>query len=427
MKKIVFLAAMLALTAGPLLVVDCTAQRISADEQKIVSYIDANKEDAIKLLERAVNVESPTDNLTGVRDVGSIFQGELAALGFSTKWLDMPAEMKRAGHLFAEKKGTQGRRILLLGHLDTVLTGEKFRRDGDRGYGSGSSDMKAGDVVIIYALKALHESGALKDANVIVVLTGDEENTGAPNETRIAGLIDAAKRSDVALSFDGGDRNSAQPSERGQSFWALEVSAKTGHSSHIFREDAGSGAIFEAARIIDEFYLTLRNEKYLSFNPGAIGGGSDLTDDGKTTLTISGRGSVVPSKALSWGDLRFISKEQEAAARAKMREIVSKSLPGATSKITFYDGLPAMPPTAQNFELLKQLDLVSRDLSFGPVDAAEPIGGAGDISEIAHLLPCLDDLGGIDHNIHATGEYVELDTLPMQIKRAALLIYRLTR
>lgn len=403
------------------------AQKISANEQRIVNYIDAHREDAIALLEKTVNIESPTDNLAGVKQVGIVFKEEFDALGFATKWLEMPAEMKRAGHLLAEKNGSKGKRILLLGHLDTVLSGERFRREGDKGYGTGSSDMKAGDVVIVYALKALRETGLLKDASVIVILTGDEENTGQPNETRIAGMIAAAKRSDVALSFDGGDKNLAQPSERGQSFWSLEVTAKTGHSSHIFREDTGSGAIFEAARILNQFYESLHNEKYLSFNPGAIGGGSEIGDDGKITLTVTGRGSVVPSKAVVWGDLRFISKEQEAAARAKMREIVAKSLPGTSAKITFSDGLPAMPPTEGNNALLKQLDAVSRDLNFGGVEAAEPIGGAGDISEIAHLLPCLDDLGGIDHNIHARGEYVELDTLPMQIKRAALLIYRLTR
>ncbi len=410
-----------------LLAADVYGQKISANEQRVVDYIDAHDQDAIALLEKAVNIESPTEDVAGVKAAGTLFKEQLDSLGFESRWADMPADMKRAGHLVAEKKGSKGKRILLLGHLDTVLSGERFRRDGTRGYGSGSSDMKAGDVVIVYALKALRETGLLKDASVIVVLTGDEENEGQPNDVRIAPMIAAAKRSDVALSFDGGYRSQALASERGQSFWYLEVSAKTGHSSHIFRDDGGNGAIFEASRIIDQFYQSLHNEKYLSFNPGAIGGGSELTDDGKITLTVSGRGSVIPSKAESWGDLRFISKEQEASARARMRKIVTRSLPGTSAKISFSDGLPAMPLTKANLALLKQLDGVSRDLHFGPVGAAEPIGGAGDISEVAYLLPGLDDLGGVDHNIHERGEYVELDTLPMQIKRAAVLIYRLTR
>ncbi len=66
----------------------------------------------------------------------------------------MPAEMKRAGHLTAQQKGTKGKRILLLGHLDTVLTGEKFRREGGIGYGTGIADMKSGNVILYYALKS---------------------------------------------------------------------------------------------------------------------------------------------------------------------------------------------------------------------------------------------------------------------------------
>jgi glutamate carboxypeptidase len=402
------------------------ARQISADEQRIANYIDAHAGDATALLEKIVNIESPTENLVGVRQVGMVFKEEFAALGFTTQWLEMPAEMKRAGHLLVEKHGTKGRRVLLLGHLDTVLSGEKFRREGDKAYGTGTSDMKAGDVVILHALKALHETGALKEASVIVILTGDEESSGEPKAVRLDSMIAAAKRSDLALSFDGGARNAALAAERGQSFWDVAITAKTGHSSQIFRQETGSGSIFEAARILNQFYEALRGEKYLSFNPGLVAGGSEIEDQ-LTTVTVKGRGSVVPSKTIMFGDLRFISRQQEESVRARMKEIVEKSLPGTSSKIMFYDGLPAMPPTAGNYALLKQLDAVSRDLGLGGVEAEEPEGGATDLSEIAHLLPCLEDLGGIGGNEHARGEYVELDTLPVQIKRTALLIYRLTR
>jgi glutamate carboxypeptidase len=214
-------------------------------------------------------------------------------------------------------------------------------------------------------------------------------------------MIAAARRSDAALSFDGGETNAALPAERGQSFWELTVSAKAGHSSHIFREDTGGGAVFESARILNQFYESLHNEKYLSLNPGAIAGGSEVRDDGQITMTVTGRGSVVSSKAVAYGDLRFISKEQQETARARMRDIVAKSLPGTSAKITFTDGLPAMPPTEGNNALLKQLDEVSRDLNFGKVEAEEPIGGATDLSEVAHLVPCLEDLGAIGAGEHA--------------------------
>ena len=403
------------------------AQKISADEQKIVNYIDAHTKDAITLLEKTVNIESPTENLKGVKQVGIIFKEEFESIGFAGKWLEMPAEMKRAGHLIAEKNGTKGKRILLIGHIDTVLTGEKFRREGSKAYGTGASDMKAGNVVLYYALKALHASGALKDASVIVMLTGDEESSGKPVEISRGDMIAAAKRSDLALSFENGASSTATVARRGSSGWQLEVTAKTGHSGQIFKETMGSGAVFEAARIINQFYETLHNEKYLTFNPSVMAGGTEVEISGGN-ITTQGKTNVVAAKAIVRGDLRFINEEQKEAARAKMREIVAKSLPGASAKITFSDGIPAMPPTEGNYALLKQLDAVSQDLNYGKIEALDPgERGAGDISYIAHLLPSLDGLGATGRNAHARGEYTDLDTLPRQIKRTALLIYRLTR
>ena len=403
------------------------AQRISADEQKIVNYIDAHTEDAITLLEKTVNIESPTENLKGVKQVGIVFKEEFQSLGFASKWIEMPAEMKRAGHLIAEKNGTKGKRVLLIGHIDTVLSGEKFRREGNKAYGTGASDMKAGNVVLYYALKALHASGALKDTSVIVMLTGDEESSGKPIEISRGDMINAAKRSDLALSFENGASSTATVARRGSSGWQLEVTAKTGHSGQIFKETMGSGAVFEAARIINQFYETLHNEKYLTFNPSVIAGGTEI-ETGEGRFTTQGKSNVVAAKAIVRGDLRFINEEQKEAARAKMREIVTKNLPGASAKITFSDGIPAMPPTSGNYALLKQLDAVSQDLDFGKIEALDPgERGAGDISYIAHLLPSLDGLGATGRNAHARGEYTDLDTLPRQIKRTALLIYRLTR
>ncbi|HKB67224.1 MAG TPA: M20/M25/M40 family metallo-hydrolase [Pyrinomonadaceae bacterium] len=403
-----------------------SAQKISPEEQKIVDYIDAHTNEATALLEKTVNIESPTENLTGVKQVGAIFKAEFESLGFTTRWINMPVEMKRAGHLLAEKKGTKGKRILVLGHIDTVLKGEKFRREGNKAFGTGSSDMKAGDIVLLFALKALRDTGALKDAGIIVMLTGDEEDSGDPVELSRGDMIAAAKHSDLALSFENGGSNIATVARRGSSDWTLEVTARTGHSSAIFK-GMGSGAIFEAARILDQFYETLRGEEYLTFNPSVISGGTEVEVKDQS-LTTRGKTNVVPARVIVRGDLRFISEAQKESARAKMREIVAKSLPGTSAKITFADGIPAMSPNEGNYNLLKQLDAVSQDLGFEKIEALDPgARGAGDVAYVTHLIPGLDGLGATGGGAHARGEYADLDTLPRQIKRAAVLIYRLTR
>ena len=403
------------------------AQKISAEEQKLVDYIDAHIGEAIALLEKTVNIESPTENLAGVKQVGAVFKQEFESLGFNAKWIAMPAEMQRAGHLLAEKSGSKGKRVLLLGHLDTVLSGEKFRRDGNKAFGTGSSDMKAGDVVLYFALKALHDTGALKDASVVVLLTGDEEDSGDPVEVSRGDMISAAKRSDLALSFENGGSNIATVARRGSSDWLLEVTARTGHSGQIFKPSMGNGAIFETARILNQFYETVRGEQYLTFNPSVISGGTEVEVKDQS-LTTRGKTNVVPARVIVRGDLRFMTAEQREAARAKMREIVARSLPGTAAKITFYDGIPSMPPSEGNYQLLKQLDAVSQDLGFEKIEALDPgERGAGDVSYVTHLIPGLDGLGATGGGAHARGEYADLDTLPRQIKRATVLIYRLTR
>ncbi len=403
------------------------AQKLSSEEQKIITYIDAHKEDAVTWLEKIVNIESPTQNLKGVKDVGSAFKSEFDAIGFTTKWIEMPAEMKRAGHLVAELSGTKGKRILLLGHLDTVLSGEKFHREGNRAFGTGSSDMKAGDIVMLYALKALQNAGALKDRQIIVMYTGDEEASGHPHEISRGDMFAAAKRSDLALSFEGAVRNTATVGRRGASGWTLEVSGETGHSSGIFGERMGAGAIFEASRIINQFYEQLHGEKYLTFNPSVIVGGTDVALT-NSSGTATGKSNVVPQKVVVKGDLRFISEEQKEAARAKMREIVAKNLPRTNAKISFEDGIPAMSPNDGNYALLKQLDQVSQDLGFGKIEALDPgERGAGDVAFISQIIPGLDGLGSKGANAHAPGEWTDLESMPMLIKRTAVLIYRLTR
>lgn len=404
------------------------AQNLSPDERKIIEYIDSHNSEAISLLERVVNVESPTEDLVGVRNVGMIFGDEFKALGMTVKWLEMPSEMKRAGHMVAETRGKSGKRILLLGHLDTVLRGEKFRRDGDRVYGTGIGDMKGGNVIILQALRALNASNLLKDTQIMVMLTGDEENSGHPVEISRGAMVEAAKRSDAVLSFEGAVRNTATVGRRGGSSWKLEIEAKTGHSSQIFKESMGDGAIFEASRILNEFREKLGHEKYLTFNPSLFVGGTTASSNGPEG-SATGKTNVVPAKVVVHGDLRFISEEQKESARAKMREIVSKNLPGTSARITFVDGIPAMTPVDGNYTLLKQLDGVSQDLGFGTVEALDPGDrGAGDIAFVSGIVPGLDGLGiGGGENSHAKGELANAATLPLLTKRAAIMIYRLTR
>jgi glutamate carboxypeptidase len=402
---------------------------LDRSERAIAQHVAAGQPEAEALLARVVDIDSPTEDVAGVRAVGDIFAEELRAIGFSTRWVELPASMKRAGHLVAETRGTKGKRVLMLGHVDTVLSGEPFRREGTRALGTGTADMKGGAVVMLQALKALHAAGALEGRRITVMLTGDEEDAGMPIAQSRAPMLELARASDVALSFEAAIDGTATIGRRGINSWTLEVQGETGHSSGIFGEERGSGAIYEASRILASIQAELGSEKYLTINPSVIVGGTKAAlDDYRGTA--EGKTNVIAPIAVARGDFRYISLEQERSVRERMQAIVARHLPRTRATLSFDEGgYPPMTPTPGNEELLKLLDGASRDLGLGPVAALDPAErGAGDIGFIAHLLPCLDGLGsGGGGNSHAPGEYTDLATLTPMAQRAAVLIRRLTR
>jgi glutamate carboxypeptidase len=408
------------------------AQKLNKAEKKIVKSVAANNDEALDFLKKVVNINSGTMNHEGVKEVGMVFKEAYDALGFTTSWIDM-TEVNRSGHLFAEVKGSKGKKILLIGHLDTVFEKdspfEEFTMVNDTlARAQGANDMKGGDVIMLYALKALVDNGLLKNNQIIVAYTGDEESTGKPLEISRKDLIDAAKRSDIALGFETSTGfNYATVARRGSSGWKIEVTGKRAHSSGVFNERVGAGAIFEMSRILNEFYNNVRGEEYLTFNPGVILGGTEVDfEQALSKGTAFGKSNVVPQTAVVTGGLRFITEDQKERTRAKMQEIVNNNLPHTSATITFTDSYPAMPPTEGNLKLLEVLNNVSLDLGQGEVKAYDPgRRGAADISFVASYVDCLGGLGAMGSGAHTPQETINLKTFKAITERTAILIYRL--
>ena len=404
-------------------------------ERAMAAYVDAHAEEAISLLERAVNINSGTMNLAGVRRVGDLFRAEFDALGFTTEWVD-GSSWQRAGHLVARHPG-RGPKILLIGHLDTVFEPDspfqKFERlDANTGRGPGVMDMKGGDVIIIQALKALREAKLLDEMHVVVVMTGDEEAAGRPLARARAALLAEAKGAAVAMGFEDGDGdpNHAVISRRGTTNWTLTVKGTPGHSSQIFKPELGAGAIYEAARILDAFRTRLSTEPYLTFNPGVMVGGTAADFDGvQSRGTAFGKSNVIAEHATVQGDLRALSADQFAKAQATMREIVKSSLPRTSAEIVFDEGYPPLAPSNGNEQLLAAFDRASRDLGLAPVTPVSPDrAGAADVSFIDGLVPMIMDAAGLKgRDGHTVTETADLRVLAIQAKRAAVTLARLGR
>lgn len=409
--------------------------QLTSVEQEIVQQIEANNVQALELLGKVVNINSGTLNFTGVKKVGDIFRKELDDLGFKTNWIDGQA-FQRSGHLLANHPG-KGKHLLLIGHLDTVFEPESpiqqyIMIDSNTMRGPGVCDMKGGDVIIIYALKALKKAGLLDAMNITVIMNGDEERSGKPLSLARKVLIEVAQSADVALGFENGDGNpkTAVIARRGSSSWKLTVSGNPAHSSQIFNESVGAGAIYEASRILNQFYQKLAAVEYLTFSPGLIVGGTSVNyDSTQSRGSAFGKNNVVAGTSLVTGDLRTISAQQLENTKSVMKNIVEKHLPGTSADMIFYDSYPPLAPTGGNKKLLGIYDNLSRELGFGPVSAVHPNKvGAADVSFTAPYVDMvIDGLGLCGADDHTENETADLTTLPMQTKRAAILLYRLFR
>ena len=419
-----------------LLSLSTRAGALSDDEQAIIDWVDQHQEQAIALLEETVNIGSGTMNHKGVRAVGDVMARELNALDLKVRWIDMPEAVNRAGHLFAKKAGS-GTKLLLIGHLDTVFEADDefqaFNRTGNTAEGPGISDMKSGNAVIVYALKALDHIGALEDMAVTVAYTGDEEKPGRPLAVSRRDLLEAGQWADIALGFEGAITTEgsdwATIARRSSSSWMLEVKGRQAHSSAIFSDDVGAGAINEAARILNTFFTQVRGDYGLTFNAGNIQGGTAVTYDAASNKGATfGKTNVVPSHTVVHGGIRALSVEQLKNAKQHMQAIVAKHLPHTEATLSFDDSYPPMAPTEGNKTLALTLSEVNQDLGRGAMKTWDPLRrGAADIAFVAPYTNALAGLGALGKGGHTPNESLQLDSMALAIKRAAILMLRLSK
>ncbi len=429
MKKLLFLVIMFMASQ--------VSAQLSNEEQKIISTIDDNKATSIDLLKEIVNINSGTMNFDGVNKVGQRLVKEFEALGMDAKMIGGES-FGRAGHLVATNNSKKGPKLLLIGHLDTVFEPDSpFQSytmlNDSIMQGPGVVDMKGGDVIILLALKGLKAAGVLDKMSIEVVMTGDEELSGSPLDLSKKALIEAADRADIALGFENADGNpkTIVTSRRGAMSWELKVSGNAAHSSQIFTEKVGTGAIYEASRILNSFYEQLSTEENLTFNPGFILGGTAVDyESEKNGGSAYGKSNVVAKDVIVKGDIRAVSATQLEHAKNVMQKIVSENNPETNATLTFgTGGYPPMATTEGNKLLLRIYSQISQQLGYGPVEAVNPRNaGAADVSFTAGYVDmAVDGLGlsgADDHTVNETGN---LNMLTVQAKRAALLMYRISR
>ena len=404
-------------------------------ERKISNAVDKYNQEALTLLKKVTNINSGTMNFQGVEQTGKVFLEKLRALGLDARW-EPGNSFNRSGHVIVSQKGVKGPVIMLIGHLDTVFEPESpFQQhimlNDSIMQGPGVADMKGGNVIMLLALQALHDVGVLEKMSLEIVLTGDEEKSGSPIGLSKKALVEAAKKSDIALGFENGDGNPATAvvSRRGSMGWELRVTGNAAHSSQIFTDKVGTGAIYEATRILNGFYTQLSKEPNLTFNPGFILGGTEVSPEQEIAGgSAYGKTNVVAKEVVVRGDLRAVSLQQLEYSKKIMEDIVKASYPGTSAKLTFNEGgYPPLAPEEGNYTLLSWYSEVSEGLGLGKVSPVHPRNaGAADISFTAgHVGMALDGIGMSGADDHTINETANVYQLPRLAKRAATLMYRL--
>ena len=436
---LLLLAAALTSSLSSLVVTNVHAKTpLDINEQSIVKQVELGLEQALNDIEQSVNINSGSMNIAGVKQVGLLAKQQLLAIGFDVQWLDGSA-FNRAGHILATHQSSNPNavKILIIGHLDTVFAKDdnfqRFTRLSEtQASGPGVADMKGGNTIIIAALRALKNLNLLDNVSIKVLLTGDEESSGQPLSLSKQAIVDGAIWADIALGFENGDNNinTGMAARRGYTGWTLNVTGKPAHSSQIFNDAVGYGAIYETARILEAFRAQLEPEENLTFNPGMIIGGTSIDFDvAKSSGSAFGKSNVIAQQAKVKGDLRALSNKQLKIAKQTMQNIVKNNLNHTQAELIFAVGYPPMALTQGNLDLLAQYSQISQDLGYNVVEPANPRNaGAADISFAAeHVDMSLDGLGLMGSGAHTKNETADLTSLNKNIEKAAILIYRLAK
>ena len=232
--------------------------------------------------------------------------------------------------------------------------------------------MKGGDVAMIAALRALNATGALDGAQIIVVMTGDEESAGSPLELA-RGISSTRRSAATSRSRSRADARRVRPSPAvARAAGRSTVTARQGHSAGVFT--SGYGAVYEMARILDTFRRELAGDPTLTFNPGLVAGGTTVQRDSirhgarrrgqdQHHLSHHDRAGRSPLPARIAEGLRR-GRACARSSRSTCRAPAPRS-PSATA-------IPRCRRRRPGSSCLAQFDAVSRALGYGPVQGRPP-------------------------------------------------------
>ncbi|MGR2708711.1 M20/M25/M40 family metallo-hydrolase [Pseudomonas sp. AU10] len=370
------------------------------------------KAEALKLLERLVNIDSGSGYEPGLTQVRNIAVDELKQLGFSIELV--PDKAANNSHVIATLKGNGKAKILLMAHMDTVFkegsaAARPFHIKDGRAYGPGVMDDKGGIVAGIYALKVLKNQG-FKDYAQITFLLDASEETGSEAASEL--IRNTAKANDVTLNLEPG-----RPADglvvwrKGSATAVVEVKGKAAHAG--VAPELGRNAAMEAAHQILQL--------------GKLGDEEKKTTINFTVINAGDRKNVIPDQATAMADVRAaLPEEFDRIEKDLARVSANKLIPDTEVKTSLRRGLPPMPQTPESDKLVAIAQGIYGEL--GRKLTIEGSGGAADASLSAGVgTPTLDGFGIVGGNIHTPEEYAEVESVAPRIYLLSRMIMELSK
>jgi glutamate carboxypeptidase len=375
--------------------------------EELIRFIDGKEQEMLRFLERLVNIDSGTLHKPGIDQIGAILAERLSSFGFAMKQVP---QSQYGNHLVGNKPGKGKKRILFIGHMDTVFPPgtadlRPFRIDGSRAYGPGVLDMKGGIVCLLYALEALRSTGhASYDEMAMGVVLNSDEELLSPTSREI--IENQARQSHTVCVFEPARPGGEYVTHRkGAGKYRITVRGRAAHSGT--QPEKGRSAIIELAHKIIGLHGLTDFSIGTTVNVGLIQGGE--------------RFNIVAEKAFAEFDLRVPDVEEAKRMEDRIREIaLTPAVPDTTAELMGGLVFPPMEQTPQAKLLFEAIQGAGRALGLDLRGIST--GGGSDGNYAAQFAPTLDGMGPQGSEPHSDREFIEVATLAERSKVTAFFL-----
>jgi glutamate carboxypeptidase len=382
----------------------------TSTEAQITEWIASQKTAMIDLLREVVDIDSGSYDKPGVDAVGARFEQHFADHGIEA-WREPHDVFGDAVHAVVAKAGSNEKPVLLMGHRDTVFPkGEVARRsftiEGNRAYGPGVADMKAGLVMNVFVAAAFQKFGGAL-CPIKLLLTADEE-IGSPSSRPVIEREGRAARA-VYNSEPGRPTGNVVTSRKGGVFMRFEIAGKAAHSGGNFAQ--GISAIGELAHKIVQIHALTDMAKGITLNVGLVAGGQSVN-----TTAPHAEGQI---------DMRYIDPADRATTLKSIETIIATpTVPGTTAKLDIKGEFLPVVQSEKSKILFDAYRAAAKDAGLPDIDG-EFAGGCADSGFTASVgAPTICGVGPVGGNAHTAQEYLDLDSIVPRAQALALAILR---